>query len=426
MKKNVLVFPCGSEIGLEIYRSLNQSTHFTLYGGSSVDDHGKYIYENYIDAVPLVDDSNFTSVLNKIIKKYNIEYIFPAHDSVVLKLAEEFNNGNLGCKVITSKLSTCIIARSKLLTYKELSSKISVPKIFNEISEIKTDDLPIFLKPDVGQGSKGTYLAKDIQEVKFYLRKDPTLLLLEYLPGDEFTIDCFTDKNGELRVCMPRVRRRTSNGISVNSEEVVDNKFKEIALIINNTLLFRGVWFFQLKSNTKGDLVLLEVAPRVAGTMALTRSMGVNLPLLSLFDAQNLDIEISANDYSMVIDRALENKFKHNIKYNHVYLDFDDLVIYEEKINISVMAFVFQCINNGVSVHLITKHKHELNETLLKHRLSSVFDEIIWLRNGEEKYTFIKYKDSIFIDDSYSERLAVQKKCNIPVFDSHMIESLMS
>jgi hypothetical protein len=38
MKKNVLVFPCGSEIGLEIHKSLSYSTHFTLVGGSSVDD----------------------------------------------------------------------------------------------------------------------------------------------------------------------------------------------------------------------------------------------------------------------------------------------------------------------------------------------------------------------------------------------------
>ena len=47
MKKNILVFPCGSEIALEIYRSVNKSIHFNLIGASSVDDHGKFIYENY-------------------------------------------------------------------------------------------------------------------------------------------------------------------------------------------------------------------------------------------------------------------------------------------------------------------------------------------------------------------------------------------
>ena len=46
--KNVLVFPCGSEIGLEIHNALKYSKDFNLFGGSSVDDHGKYVYKNYI------------------------------------------------------------------------------------------------------------------------------------------------------------------------------------------------------------------------------------------------------------------------------------------------------------------------------------------------------------------------------------------
>ena len=41
--KNILVFPCGSEIALEIYRSLRYSTHFKLIGANSLDDHGKFV-----------------------------------------------------------------------------------------------------------------------------------------------------------------------------------------------------------------------------------------------------------------------------------------------------------------------------------------------------------------------------------------------
>ena len=58
-KKNILVFPCGSEIGLEIYRSLNYSTHLNLFGGNSIKDHGEFVYENYIGDLPFVSDENF-------------------------------------------------------------------------------------------------------------------------------------------------------------------------------------------------------------------------------------------------------------------------------------------------------------------------------------------------------------------------------
>ena len=49
-RKNILVFPCGSEIALELYRALVHSKHFNLIGASSVDDHGRFVYHNYTEA----------------------------------------------------------------------------------------------------------------------------------------------------------------------------------------------------------------------------------------------------------------------------------------------------------------------------------------------------------------------------------------
>ena len=425
MKKRVLVFPCGSEIGLEVYRSVSFSTHFKLYGGSSVKDHGRFVYENYIDNLPHIDDDNFAQKINEIIKKYKIDFIFPAHDSVVLKIAQLKANSKVDCEVITSPVETCEIARSKLKTYETFAGIIPTPKVFKNPVEIETADLPVFLKPEVGQGSKGTYLAKSYEDIKFYTTKDISLLALEYLPGKEYTVDCFTKRDGELVFCLGRERTRISNGISVNSTEVDDPRFKEIALTINRTLKFRGVWFFQVKENTKGDLVLMEIAPRIAGTMGLTRCAGVNLALLSLFDACGYNVEVSKNSYYIEIDRALQNKYILDIAYKHVYLDFDDLVIFENKINPIVISFIFQCINENVKIHLITKHKEDLHQTLKKYRLSNLFDELIWLGEEEKKFKYIKHKDAIFIDDSYAERIMVKKEIGIPVFDAHNIEALL-
>lgn len=422
-KSNVLVFPCGSEIGLEIYRSLSLSTHFDLIGGSSVDDHGSLIYENYIGGLPLIDDEDFITKLNIIINNNKIDYIFPAHDSVVFKLAKE--SKMINCKIISSPVNTCIISRSKRLTYEVLRDVIPTPIIYSDIGKIKNEDFPVFLKPDIGQGSKGTCIANNREDIEFYLCKDQTLIVTELLPGDEFTIDCFTDKNGKLTVCLPRMRTRIQNGISARSEIVEDNKFNEIAESINSTIKFRGVWFFQLKRRSSGELVLLEIAPRVAGTMGLTRSRGVNLPLLSLFDVQEYDTEVMVNNYEILIDRALENKYKHNIKYNHVYIDLDDLIVFEDKVNPYVIAFLFQCTNKGVKAHLITRHRGDLTATLDRYKLTGIFNEVIWLKNKEDKHKFITEKSAIFIDDSFAERKSVHDKLGIPVFDAHMIESLL-
>ncbi len=287
------------------------------------------------------------------------------------------------------------------------------------------DDYPVFLKPDVGQGSKGTYKANSLNDVEFYIRKDPSLLIIEYLPGKEFTIDCFTNTEGELLFCEGRERARIQNGISVNSSLHKNKDFREVAEKINKTLSFKGVWFFQLKENEHGVLVLMEIAPRVAGTMGLVRCRGVNLPLLSLFNEAGNNVSIVENNCSIIIDRALENRYHHDIKYSHVYIDFDDLVVFNNKVNPLVLAFVYQCINKNIKINLITRHKKDIKLTLKKYRLNHIFDEIILIDDDSQKYTHIKEKDAIFIDDSFAERKAIHDKCGIPVFDVHMVESLM-
>ena len=54
-----------------------------------------------------------------------------------------------------------------------------------------------------------------------------------------------------------------------------------------------------------------------------------------------------------------------------------------------------------------------------------IFDEIFWLEESEKKSDYIHDVKSIFIDDSFSQRKEVAEKCNIPTFDSSMIECLL-
>ena len=82
MKQNVLVFPCGTEIGLEIHSSLRFSTHFNLIGAASIEDHGQYVYENCIGGIPFVESPDFVESINQIIKDQKIDFVIPAHDSV--------------------------------------------------------------------------------------------------------------------------------------------------------------------------------------------------------------------------------------------------------------------------------------------------------------------------------------------------------
>ena len=422
-KKKVLVFPCGSEIGLEINRALAYSTYFELWGLSSVSsNHGHFVYKNYLEGVPFVDDDNFIQYINKIIKENNIDFIIPAHDSVVLKLAQ--NIDKLSCKVITSPVKTCIICRSKQKTYNHFKNLLKIPMIFSQNNVLK---YPVFVKPDIGQGSKGAQKVNSNKELDFLLSQNNELIILEYLPGKEYTIDCFTNNKGELLFSQGRERISTSNGISMHSKPVDNQKFQEIAHLINANLTFQGAWFFQLKEDKYSKLTLLEIAPRIAGAMGLYRSTGVNFVLLSIFDALGLNVRITHNSQMIEMDRALINRFNIHFHYENVYIDLDDTIICQDKINHFVIAFLYQCLNNNKKIHLITRHKYDIEATLVKYKINKdVFNSIIYVDKDKSKAEFIINNiNSILIDDSFAEREAVSAKLNIPVFDISSIEALM-
>lgn len=427
--KNILVYPCGTEIGLEIYRALNNSIHYNLIGGSSSYDHGRFVYKNHIDKLPFLTDlSTVQDVIefDEQIKRYHIDMIYPAMDGIVTLFSKYKNY--LSPVVIATDYETTKITRSKKLTYKLFSKILPVPKLytFEQLIE-KNIEYPLFLKPDIGQGSVGTHKITSFEELKKYRENDNAQLILEYLPGKEYTVDCFTNAEGKLLYSQGRDRKRIKNGISVNSFFVKRPEFKTYAEIINSTIRQKGGWFFQVKEAEDGTLKLLEIASRIAGTSALTRNIGVNLPLLSVNIFNDIPCnDIVINNYNIELDRALGNVFKLDIHYDIVYIDYDDTIINpNNKLNTNIIKFLYQCVNSQKKIILLTKHDGNIKNDLKKYRIENLFDEIIHIDKRDKKINYIKSKNSIFIDDSYGERREVKNTFGINVFDVNNIECLL-
>lgn len=424
MKKNILVFPCGSEIGLDIYSSVCYSTYFHLIGGSSVDDHGKFVYEDYIPNIPFANSSDFIPAMAKIVKERNIEAIYPAMDLVITILKE--HEKELGCKVVASPVETTQISLSKELTYKKLDGSVHIPKVFSPLN-VPVDEFPVFAKPKIGYGAKGTKKLCNQDEVNSFVKGKDDLLIVEYLPGEEYTVDCFTDREGHLLFSAARKRNRVKDGISVNTF-FVDNQdeFTSIAEVINSKIEFRGAWFYQVKRNKAGELCLLEIASRLGGSSLLSRAIGVNFALLSLFDIFDYNVGITKNDYKVELDRALESRYKTNLVFDSVYCDYDDCLILEkEYINVELVKFLYKCINEGKKVYLLSKHEGNLKQELEKFRLNHLFDEVMHIEKEADKADYIKEKKSIFIDDSNAERVNIKSKLGIAVFSPDMIDVLI-
>ncbi|MGM0987928.1 MAG: ATP-grasp domain-containing protein [Pseudomonadota bacterium] len=426
MKKKLLVFPCGSEVALEIHRSLRYSTHFELLGASSVDDHGKFVYENYVGGIPLHNHTDFISVFKNIVKKEKVDAIFPAMDAVAKTLKS--NERTLGCVVIGSSAEATAVCASKSATYSCLSDCIPCPSWTKELYRVK--QYPVFIKPDKGYGSRNIGFANSRRSAEEFLQEHSgtSFVLCEYLPGEEFTIDCFSNSKSELLFHGARKRARVSNGISVNTVETRKHKdlIYKAAMEINDRLQPRGAWFFQMKENKDGYPVLLEVAARLGGSSSYFRAKGVNFALLSAFDAFDINVKVELNDYNVELDRALGSRYKIDLAYDTAFIDFDDCLLLDDKVNTELVKYIFQARNKGVAAVLITRHEKDIHHTLKQYRLAELFDHIIHIKDKRPKSEFINKNNSIFIDDSFEERAEVKRAHGIPVFSPDMIEMLIA
>lgn len=139
-----------------------------------------------------------------------------------------------------------------------------------------------------------------------------------------------------------------------------------------------------------------------------------------------LSIDIIENSYEIAVDRALISRYRTNIMYDTIYVDLDDTLIINGKVNTTLMQYLYQTVNEGKKRILLTKHTKDIGTTLAEKKISiDLFDKIIQIAPEDEKKSYIKEKNAVFIDDSFRERKNVSEYCKIPVFDCSEIEALL-
>lgn len=349
----VAVFPASSEVGMEVIRCLSDHKDIEVTGVDSEPGPAKYICKNYISDAPWMGHSDIRPYFKKF------EYVYPANDYALSCLTGLKN-------AVTHPDNTIILCGNKLSTYKFFEGKIPVPDVYPSVT---------WEKPQIGHSGIG--------QKKSVI----TDIRCEYLPGKEYTVDCFTQK-GLLKYCQPRTRENIKGGISCRSESVLLNyEIQDIATKINTQLEFTGAWFFQVKEDRNGALKLLEIGARIAGSSGLSRAMGVNLPLLHLYDKMGIEVEMPKTDVK-VIHRYLAVKADFP-KVTRAYFDWDDTIMIKGKVNWRAIALAYKM---GVECHILTRKENA--------NLIPPFQSIIISQNKAQ----YSAQDTVLIDDSFAER----------------------
>jgi len=387
MRKRILVWPANTEIGLEIGHAFRGQTHFEVIGASSGPGPADHVFDTHFHGAPVS-----TEYLDHWIssQRIHVDAIYPAHDNATLY------DGPI--EVIGSCLRTATLCRRKSDLYNYLKEQgVNCP-------EFVRSDIGFFEKPDIGSGSVGASAISHSKNV-----------IMEYLPGPEFTIDCLTDRHGVLRYCQPRTRARIKSGITVETEFADRPDLVAMGEKINAAIPLRGAWFFQAKEREDGTPVLLEVGCRPAGSSGINRAIGVNLPLLAAYDACGIDIDVMPGKYTVSACRSLTTHFTTDLEFDTVYCDWDDTVMCDGKISPHMATLLFKFSNDGKFIVFLTRNK--ALESPFSPSVLTIWG-IHYVGEGEKKSEFVTDSvfKSIFIDDSHAERKEVHNAIGIPVF----------
>ena len=231
-------------------------------------DHFVYLPKN---------EKNSEKFIKNVINAFNIKGVFVASnfDLILLQNISSWLDKHqiLYYGPHKTSLKICLSKYEQHIFLESIGVRTPHVYTYEEIMYSREKSIfPIIIKPIYGQGSTGVFLINDKEELLSQSYNED-ILLQEKIEGIEYTIDCFTNKRGELLLNVPRIRSVISGSHSVVAKIQLNKELHKLALKINDNIRIFGPWNFQLFQTEKGFIVH-DINPRIASGIIFSLSAG--------------------------------------------------------------------------------------------------------------------------------------------------------
>lgn len=412
----ILVWPAAGIPGAEIADCLSATKGVELYAGT--DATTSLCDARYQGEVQLPharsEGADWRSEFSSLADRFDL--VFPAHD-YVLDLIARFGDATEG-KFVAPERVAIQRTRSKQITYQMLASELRVPEL-TPAGSIPAR-WPAYGKPDSGYGGQRHQFVASVEEWSLAQGSSPDLLWMEYLPGREFTMECYSLFNNDLVYASARNRERVRMGTSLTlsaAPGVVQEELADWARRISRIMPMRGPWYLQAREAADGRLTLLEVGARFPGSAVWSRAQGVNLAELALYEWTGSAIRVEPNSHTVNIERSLGSRITSGLEFGTLYIDLDDTILQRGHVSPEAIRLLAACKVAGKKVVVLSRYLGaSLQAVLHDTGLQSFVDASVHVRDGSSKAAHIAEPDAIFIDDSFAERSDVRNTLGIPCF----------
>lgn len=232
--------------------------------------------------VPPAASPSFFTRAAEIITAEGVEVILPTSGfDTPVYAAHEGELHSAGVTVIGCGLYAMQACTDKWRFYELVRGEFPVPRTY--MTPPDDIEFPCFVKPIRGKGSRGATVCRNRDALNHRLREaNDGLIIQEYLPGSEYSVDVFVDLDSRPIVAVPRLHLMAEERVSVRGQVIHDEGIESLCMRLAASLRLKGPVSMQLKCDAAGAPRLLEVNPRMGGGTFFAALAGVNMAALCL------------------------------------------------------------------------------------------------------------------------------------------------
>jgi carbamoyl-phosphate synthase large subunit len=260
--------------------------------------------------IPAGAAPDFTAVLLDRCRALDVQVVLPTVDAELRPLANaRMRFADQGVDLLLAPAAALDVILDKLTLAGHCAGVVRVPR--TERLHPGTDpaswSYPVVVKPRSGSGSRGFLIVSSAAELAA-LAGEPGLLVQELLPGEEYSIDVLADALGHVIASVPRLRARVDSGVSVGGRTVHDAELESFGRAVAEATGITFVANVQCKRDEAGRPALLEVNPRMPGTLGLTVAAGVDMPRLAFDSLRGRPVPPSLGFRDVAVVRFLDER----------------------------------------------------------------------------------------------------------------------
>ncbi|MCK9331029.1 MAG: ATP-grasp domain-containing protein, partial [Candidatus Cloacimonetes bacterium] len=301
---------------------------------------GKSLVDKFYQ-VPKAEDNDFIDKIKDICSNEKVDIIIP----IVTRELSKFSTHKtdflkLGIKISVMEEKKLLIANDKRNLFDSLNkSNILLPEyyavktldeVIKAFKKLDYPNKPVCIKTTKGNGSRGIRIVNpQVSKYELFINSKPNslyisydelistlqekdkldeMVVMEYLPGDEYSVDLLVD-NGKTTHVVGRYNSLVSSSIPLGCTlEYREDAIKQ-AIEICEYLNLDGNIGIDFKYNYNNEPKLMEINPRLTATIVVSAVAGVNFPYLGIKKLLNEKYDNAIVQYGIRMIRRYEEVY---------------------------------------------------------------------------------------------------------------------